>query len=276
MATQNNNMNLYQWNLATDSFDYNQLSTNFKTIADHTHENGKGVQIPTGGIVDYAITSDKLGPGAVINGKLGTSAVLTGNLGVGIQPTGNMITSSTLSSLTGLYNGYTIDFTDSTTSPSYVWRLRYDGSSKWYYVGGTPYTNFQSPASTVIRSTSPTSYGNINTSGAVTASVVAPVAGKYIVDFWGVIGRQAVSGDAAGAVYMSVKNDTTAATDSDSFSQYIGTTGSGASYTGMRSTVMTVVAGGTLLCQFRADSTGTANNVCVNRHGISIRPIYFG
>jgi hypothetical protein len=48
------------WNLLTDLYDHAQLADNWAKVDYHDHSPGKGVQIPTEGIADAAITGDKL------------------------------------------------------------------------------------------------------------------------------------------------------------------------------------------------------------------------
>lgn len=60
------NMGLTAWDLGTDPYDHAQLSSNFSAIDAHNHTTGKGLQIPTGGIVDSAITSAKIAGDAVV------------------------------------------------------------------------------------------------------------------------------------------------------------------------------------------------------------------
>jgi hypothetical protein len=53
-------MGLRVWNQQTDPYDHTQLADNWAKVDYHDHSSGKGVQIPTGGIADGAITSPKL------------------------------------------------------------------------------------------------------------------------------------------------------------------------------------------------------------------------
>jgi hypothetical protein len=65
MAATLPNMGLKQWNLATDTFSYSELSTNINLIDQHDHSSGKGVQIPSGGIANGAVTLAKLATNSV-------------------------------------------------------------------------------------------------------------------------------------------------------------------------------------------------------------------
>lgn len=77
MALNSTYMSLKQWNLGTDFFSYVDLSNNFGKIDLHDHSTGKGVQIPTAGIANDAITQSKISPGAVGNSQIGAGAVGT-------------------------------------------------------------------------------------------------------------------------------------------------------------------------------------------------------
>jgi hypothetical protein len=60
MAFTTAKMGLRVWNLLTDLYDHTQIADNWAKVDYHDHSAGKGVQIPTEGIADAAITSVKL------------------------------------------------------------------------------------------------------------------------------------------------------------------------------------------------------------------------
>lgn len=60
MAFTTAKMGLRVWNLLTDLYDHAQLADNWAKVDYHDHSPGKGVQIPTEGIADAAITGAKL------------------------------------------------------------------------------------------------------------------------------------------------------------------------------------------------------------------------
>jgi hypothetical protein len=60
------NMGLTAWDLGVDPYDHAQLASNFAAIDSHDHTLGKGIQIPSGGILDAAITSAKIAGDAVV------------------------------------------------------------------------------------------------------------------------------------------------------------------------------------------------------------------
>lgn len=80
MAATAPNMGLRVWNLLTDPYDHSQLASNWAKVDQHDHTTGKGVQIPTGGIVDGAISAAKIGNEQVTAEKLSTSAAESGGI----------------------------------------------------------------------------------------------------------------------------------------------------------------------------------------------------
>lgn len=60
MAFTSAKMGLRIWNLLTDLYDHAQLADNWAKVDYHDHSPGKGVQIPTEGIADGAVTAAKL------------------------------------------------------------------------------------------------------------------------------------------------------------------------------------------------------------------------
>lgn len=59
------NMGLTAWDLGTDPYDHSQLASNMTAIDGHDHTSGKGLPIPTSGILNAAITSAKIAGDAV-------------------------------------------------------------------------------------------------------------------------------------------------------------------------------------------------------------------
>jgi hypothetical protein len=75
MAFTSAKMGLRIWNLLTDLYDHAQLADNWAKVDYHDHSPGKGVQIPTEGIADAAVTAAKLSAttdpsGAYTSGKM--------------------------------------------------------------------------------------------------------------------------------------------------------------------------------------------------------------
>jgi len=54
------NMGLIVWNLTSDRYDHDQQADNWRKVDQHDHSSGKGLQVPTGGIADGAITAAKI------------------------------------------------------------------------------------------------------------------------------------------------------------------------------------------------------------------------
>jgi hypothetical protein len=65
MAVTTSNMSLKRWNLSGDGFSYTELSDNFNLIDAHDHTTGKGVQVPTAGIANSAVTLAKLATNSI-------------------------------------------------------------------------------------------------------------------------------------------------------------------------------------------------------------------
>jgi hypothetical protein len=77
MAANTPNMGLREWNVGTDPFSYTELFANWDKIDAHDHTTGKGVQIPSGGIANLAVTSGKIAADAIDATK-----ILDGSVGV--------------------------------------------------------------------------------------------------------------------------------------------------------------------------------------------------
>jgi len=86
MAATTTNMSLTVWNSLTDPYDSSQLVDNFVKLDGHTHESGKGLPIPNGGLLSTsgseAVNTNVIRAGAVTTAKLetytsGTTGVTT-------------------------------------------------------------------------------------------------------------------------------------------------------------------------------------------------------
>ena len=107
MAISSPQMGLKIWNLLTDDYDHAELADNWAKVDQHDHTSGKGVQIPTGGIADGAITAPKIDPsalptltladGSVVTSKIVDGAVTTSKIGTG-QVTSGTIADGTIQS----------------------------------------------------------------------------------------------------------------------------------------------------------------------------------
>lgn len=79
-------MGITKWG-ASDHFSYSELAANWDLVDAHDHTSGKGVQIPTAGIANSAITSAKIADGAIVNADINASADIDGSkLGAGSIP----------------------------------------------------------------------------------------------------------------------------------------------------------------------------------------------
>jgi hypothetical protein len=75
MAVTTPNLGLRKWDQQADPFSYTELANNWSLIDVHDHTTGKGVQVPTNGLVNAAVTNSKLANLAVDTGKLADLSV---------------------------------------------------------------------------------------------------------------------------------------------------------------------------------------------------------
>lgn len=80
MAITTLNMGLKRWDQPNDIFSYVELSDNFAAIDTHDHTSGKGVQVPTDGLVNLAVTQQKIANLAVGSGQIADLGVITGKI----------------------------------------------------------------------------------------------------------------------------------------------------------------------------------------------------
>lgn len=80
MATTYTNMGLKSWNAGADLFSYADLDANWAKIANHDHTSGNGVQVPTDGIADNAITSAKILNGTITGSDIASATVTSSNI----------------------------------------------------------------------------------------------------------------------------------------------------------------------------------------------------
>jgi hypothetical protein len=64
------NMGITTWPNGSDNFSFSVFANNWQLVDDHDHTAGKGLQIPSNGIANSAITSAKIAAGAVTDDKL--------------------------------------------------------------------------------------------------------------------------------------------------------------------------------------------------------------
>jgi hypothetical protein len=74
------NMGLKEWDLAGDFFSFAELKDNWDKVDQHDHTATKGLQIPTDGIANLAITGPKIASGSIdrtkfVGSKLDSTAV---------------------------------------------------------------------------------------------------------------------------------------------------------------------------------------------------------
>jgi hypothetical protein len=111
-------------------------------------------------------------------------------------------------------NGKETILVDSTSAPTYHWRLRYNSTTaKWHYIGGTP--AFVEVATQ--QSTASGSYVALTTAG---PAIALPVAGDYDVEIGAQVG---VAVGVAGSAFMSYDIGGTGAVDADALEYIIAT-----------------------------------------------------
>lgn len=86
MASIDPNMQLVRWDADNDPYDNEELAGNFTKIGAHDHTTNKGVQIPTGGIANSAITTAKIADGAVTAAKIPDGSITSAKLAAGATP----------------------------------------------------------------------------------------------------------------------------------------------------------------------------------------------
>lgn len=79
-------MGLRVWDQLTDKFDHDQLAQNWQRVGAHDHSSGKGVQIPTGGLANQAVTGPKIADATIGSDKLSPEALSTIATATGLPP----------------------------------------------------------------------------------------------------------------------------------------------------------------------------------------------
>jgi len=148
---------------------------------------------------------------------------------------------------------------DSTTSPSYQWRFRYNSSNstayKWEFVGGAAALN--EVTASEVRLGGGTTYADITTAG---PQLTAPRAGVYDV----AIGAAMYNDAGGGPAYMSYQIGATAAVDADALYalQPNGVTVAG-QWNLSRVRRKTLASGDALVAKYKVATTG--NGAYANR-----------
>lgn len=101
-------MALDVWSAGADPYDHTELAGNWNKVDVHDHTTGKGVQIPTDGIEDSAITTIKIDDGAITPGKL-SGDITSDNLdNEYVHPIGSFMWWWRPSALTAIPSGWVI------------------------------------------------------------------------------------------------------------------------------------------------------------------------
>lgn len=195
---------------------------------------------------------------------------------------------------TGLYNGYVVDYTDNVTTPTYIWRLKYNNvtsPARWEFIGGSNLRNdvvasggTPQTASAGTATLFPANTSASGLSSGTAASVTVPSTANtslYRVEFYSTVAKGSASTD-AGAVFISPRAGTAAAIDDNGTSVFVAGGGTVTGYASARptslyrTTNLSVPASTTSISlQFRQDVTGTPTSpFYIWRHGIAVRPVY--
>lgn len=215
-------MSLVTWPAVSDFFDHTVLASNFTAIDAHDHTSGKGIQIPTGGILDAAVTPPKVSGLHVTDTYANRPTATSALNGVRFFATDKMMEWQCISAVWVLMTVFAPEVASLPVSPIdqqaciYVadatngikWHLRYrsgaSGSYKWEFIGGPVMFS----EVTTSESTTSTSYVALTTAG---PTVTVPLAGDYDVT----IGANVTGSADAMNAYMSYALGGTAASDSD-------------------------------------------------------------
>lgn len=100
------NMGLVRWDQPNDVFSYTELSDNFNLLDVHDHASGNGVQIPTAGLANLAVTETKIANDAVTAAKIADGTVGAAELATAAKPATLLAPWRTIASAEGqVYQG---------------------------------------------------------------------------------------------------------------------------------------------------------------------------
>lgn len=197
MALTSPHMALRIWNLITDLFDHDQLADNFAKLDLHDHTLGRGVQIPSDGIMDGAITATKLATaldpspayttwkinrhvgGSIPNGAtIGTAYMLP------LAPSSGVAIAGTASSALGF--------------PFYIDPAEFNvsGRTTVFRIRNTVLTNATAPASTFTFAIQPVATWNVGGPAAGTLGNVGTLGGQVVNSTAAVVAPAAMSAGA--------------------------------------------------------------------------------
>lgn len=74
------NMGLQAWDLESDPYDHSELANNWVAVDGHDHSASRGAQIPTGGLVNAAVTTPKIADDAVVASKIPDGSIIQSKL----------------------------------------------------------------------------------------------------------------------------------------------------------------------------------------------------
>jgi hypothetical protein len=161
--------------------------------------------------------------------------------------------------------GEEVIFTDSLTSPTYQWRLRYvpaKSTNKWVFVGGTP---------AVLETASQQNHATVGSYAALGTSndFAIPIAGDYIIE----LGALLATGGAIGtALRMSYDIGATGAVDGDALTVMAPQSGAGNGFHAFRRKKKLGLTAVTLAVKYKTSST----NIYAQERTLSVTPIAVG
>lgn len=205
-------MSLVTWPAPSDFFDHTALAANFTAIDAHDHTATKGTQVPTGGILDGAVTPPKVSGLHVADVYTNRPTATSALNGVRFFATDKLMEWQCVSAVWTLVHVLAPEVVALPASPIdqqeciYVvdatngvkWHLRYRSASastyKWEFIGGPPLFAEVTTAETTASAT----FTGLTTAG---PSVTVPLAGDFFVQ----IGCRISSGTGNADYDMSYK-----------------------------------------------------------------------
>jgi hypothetical protein len=206
---------------------------------------------------DFSVSS---GAVTIASGGVDASQLVTG-----VSPA-----LSTTLPITGLFDGYVVNLSDSTTAPTWVWQMRYSSTnSRWEFVGGSWYQ--VSASGNVTFTGTNASYTNTTSTGTCVLLTIPSFlsTGSATCVFRVESFASGTGGTSATNVAMSFKVGGANSAQANEWTQSaIATNGN---FSGFRSSTITGATAGTVIqSQFKNSAATTT----ISEHSLSIRPTY--
>lgn len=242
---------------------------------------GTGVKIAA-----TTITADNLASNSVTADKILNQTITRNKLASGI--TGNMLASTSVpAGLGSSDDGYIINYVDTSANPSYVWQLRWNGlSSRWDFIGGTPYVAETTSSGSFTGSAT---YGALGSSASQSILLPSAFTGDcaWAVEISGTGQATATyTGSATASMSFNIVKSagngagTTAANDANRWAQYAPYAATNyIQFSGYKKSIITGndLDGATLTCHFKSTlaASGSAGpNLTILKHAIQVTPVY--